>query len=128
MPRFKSTVNIFTDYREHFNDEWMNSSDLIVPVVEKWSYDKEMSIDDVDLWEVIYEASAGKAVYVAYVPYAEFYLICLGHQPDGRTPRWETHYGAGAELTVRKRMKELNYPINVRPLWVENEDLWLYQR
>lgn len=126
MPRFRSNANIFVHLNEEFDPNWMDSKELVVPATKKWTYDREMNIDDVDLWEVIYEEGGGKGVYASYLPYAEFYLICTGHIPNGRTPRWETYYGPGAEIEVRKRMKELNWPYPVNQVWVDNEDMWLH--
>lgn len=126
MPRFKSNANIFTDLQEHFDPNWMDSDTLIVPETKKWTYDREMNIEDVDLWEVIYEQGGSKAVYASYMPLAEFYLICTGLNMDGKTPRWETYYGAGAEAAVRKRMKELGFPYRLNPLWIDDDDVWLH--
>ena len=122
MPRFKSNANIFVNFEEHFDNNWMDSSNLIIPDAKQWTYDREMNIDDVDLWEVLYEEGGGKAVYASYVPFAEFYLVCTGQQMDGRTPRWETYYGPGAETNVRKRMKELGYPYHLKSVWVDDND------
>jgi hypothetical protein len=127
MPRFKSNANLFVHLDEEFNQNWINSDKLIVPATKNWTYDREMNIDDVDLWEIIYEEGGGKGVYASYSPYAEFYLICTGVISDGKTPRWETYYGPGAEEKVKNRMREFKWPYPINQVWVDDEDLWLYQ-
>ena len=127
MPRFKSNANLFVHLNEEFNPNWMNSNELVVPPTKKWTYDREMNIDDVDLWEIIYEEGGGKGVYASYSPYAEFYLICNGWVSNGTTPRMETYYGPGAEAIVRTRMQELNWPYPTNQVWVDNEDMWLHR-
>lgn len=124
MPRFKSNANLFVHLDEHFDENWLDSNQVVLPNTKKWTYDREMQIDDVDLWEVIYEEGGGKGVYASYIPYAEFYLICTGWD-DPSKPRMETYYGPGAEKTVVQRMKELKYPYPVNDVWVDNEDMWL---
>lgn len=127
MPRFKSNANLFVHLNEEFDPKWMDSNELVLPPTKKWTYDREMIIDDVDLWEIIYEEGGGKGVYASYSPYAEFYLICNGWVPDGKTPRMETYYGPGAEAIVRTRMQELNWPYPINQVWVDNEDMWLHR-
>ncbi len=73
MPFFKTTHNIINDNQEYFDDKWMDSDKLILPPKEEWTYDRELTIDDIDLWEVIYENNFG--IYGAYSPHAEFYMI-----------------------------------------------------
>ena len=124
MPRFKSNANLFVHLDEHYDENWLDAEKAHLPSTKKWTYDREMQIEDVDLWEVIYEATGGKGVYASYIPYAEYYLICTGWK-DPNNPTMETYYGPGAEYKVMHRMQELNYPYPLNNVWVDNEDLWL---
>jgi hypothetical protein len=137
MPFFKSTYNILTKYDEDevFNPNWMDSDKLVLPPNPAWDYKKEMTIEDVDIWEVIYEASNGVGLYAAWCPYAEFYLLTTGL--DLREPRYikeipywdriiETYYGKDANKKIQQRIKELNLPIPMRDYWVDEENMWLY--
>ena len=123
--RWKSTANIFLDFGEVFESKWMDSNKIETPPHPEWDYSRELQIDDVDIWEVIYEQGGGVGVYAAWCPYAEFYLV--------RTGWWnvpndiETYYGPGAQKQVQKRMKELEIPFVLNEHWVEPEDMWLYQ-
>jgi hypothetical protein len=123
--RFKSTQNIFKDLEEVFESKWMDSNKVEVPPHPEWDYSRELQLEDVDIWEVIYEQGGGVGVYAAWCPYAEFYLV--------RTGWWnvpndiETYYGKGAQKTVQKRMADLGIPYITNKIWVEPEDMYLYE-
>lgn len=144
MPIFKSTYNILTKYDEDevFDQNWMEHGELVLPPKPKWDYKREMQIEDVDIWEVLYEASLGIGVYAAWCPYAEFYLVTTGinEKNDTRyyknninpdTPyydrNWETFYGKGAQQRVFKKCQEMGIPLQVHKTWIKDEDFWLYE-
>jgi hypothetical protein len=126
MPFFKTTHNILVDNREYFDPNWMDSDKLVLPPKKEWDYQREMQIEDVDIWELIAE-NGSVGVYAAWSPYAEFYLV--------KPPWWvmekgwglETYYGKGALKQVKKRMQELGLYIPDIKHWVEPEDMWLYE-
>jgi hypothetical protein len=128
MPRFKSTQNIFgKDGGEVFDPNWMDHDTLVLPPSTPWSYDRQMQIEDVDIWEVIYEQGGAVAVFASWCPYAEFYLVRVGWYLESKNHGVETYYGAGAQQAVQDRMKELKIPITTNSYWVEPEDMWLHQ-
>jgi hypothetical protein len=142
MPFFKSTFNILSkcDEDEVFNRNWMDSDKVILPPRLDWDYKREMTIEDVDIWEVLYEASGGIGLYAAWLPYAEFYMITAGFrtetgphyfQRSGETPYWDRHietfYAKGAQSAVRKRAKELGIVFTLNDVWVDDEDMWIYR-
>lgn len=108
MPIFKSTKNIFVDHGEHFDPNWMDSDRIILPDTKPWTYDRELQIEDIDLWEVISEFGGG-GVYVAWQPYAEFYMIVL--------PQWaggvKTFYGLDCLPQVKAYLNEKGIPWSV---------------
>lgn len=138
MPAFKSTKDILkqVDRNEAFNKNWMDSNTLILPSKKTWDYKRELTVDDVDYWEVLVEETGGMGVYVAWDPYAEFYLITCGI--DYKKPPmliegkfyWErlieTYYGPGCQEKVFARAWELGLPLYKSQQWVEDEDMWLY--
>lgn len=137
MPFFKTTYNILVkqDEDELFNENWMDSDKLILPPKVDWDYSREMQIEDVDIWEVIYEATNGIGLYAAWLPYAEFYLLTTGNDYDAtryfnNVPygyrNWETYYGKNASEKVIKRCNDLKIPISIHKKWVDEEDMWLY--
>jgi hypothetical protein len=136
VPFFKTTYNILikSDEDELFNENWMDSDKLILPVNKKWDYKREMEIEDVDIWEVIYQASGGIGVYAAYDPYAEFYMITSGFTERSKEINnvlycekiIETHYGGNVQQKVQKRINDLKIPISLKKIWVDPEEMWLY--
>jgi hypothetical protein len=119
--RFRTNKNIFVDYGEYFEPHWTDSNKVEVPPNPKWDYSRELGIEDVDIWEVIWEAGGGNGVYAAWCPYAEFYMVLIRGNA-------EYYYGPLAEKKVQKRMKELNIQVFTRPKWVDPEDMWLYTK
>jgi hypothetical protein len=141
MPFFKSTYNILKkpDEDEVHNNNWFDTPFLQLPPSYPWDYKREMQIEDVDIWEVLVE-SGPQGIYASWCPYAEFYLVVTGgdyrNQWHGTLNKitynyndkfWETYYGAGAQIKVRQKAKELNLPLNNFNIWVEEEKMWLYQ-
>ena len=128
MPHFKTTYNLLTKPWEDelFDPNWMDSDHLVLPPTKNWDYQREMKVEDVDIWEVLYQASGGIGVYAAWTPYAEFYMISKGWNNNGGF-NIETHYGAGSNKEVLKRCKQLNIPLTVNKVWVDPEDMWLYE-
>jgi hypothetical protein len=118
--RFRSTYNIFTDFGEVFDPNWMNYDTVQTPPKREWDYSRELQIEDVDVWEVIWEASGGWGLYASWSPYAEFYLLNV----KGVS---ETFYGAGCQKKIMHRIKELNIPVRLNKIWVDPEDMWLHQ-
>jgi hypothetical protein len=140
MPFFKSTYNILKkqDEDEVFNKNWMDSDKLVLPPKIDWDYSRELTVEDVDIWEVLYEASGAIGIYAAWLPYAEFYLITTGF--DYRNPNrivnghsytdrlLETYYGPQAQEKVHLRAAQLGINLQKSQVWVDAEDMWLYSQ
>jgi hypothetical protein len=124
--RFKTTHNIFKDFGEHFDPNWMDSNTIITPPKTNWDYKRPMQIEDVNLWEVIYEQGGGVGVYASWDPYAEFYMIRVGWFLEAQGYGAEVYYGSGSMKKVMKRMDEMGIPYAVNKVWVEPEDMPLY--
>jgi hypothetical protein len=125
--RFKSTQNIFKDFGEVFDINWMDSDKVVYPPKYDWDYARELQVEDVDIWEVIYEQGGAVGVYAAWCPYAEFYLVRVGWQKEAQGWGAETYYGPGAQKRVQARMKELGIPFFTNKIWVAPEDMYLYE-
>ena len=129
MPFFKTTKNILTVRWEDelFDPNWMDSDSLVLPPKVDWDYSRELQIEDVDIWEVLYEQGGGLGFYAAWSPYAEFYMITLpllNVLPN----RIETYYGPLASEKVYKRAKDFNINLVKNKIWVEEEDMWLFKK
>jgi hypothetical protein len=101
MPRFKTTQNILTDNLEFFNENWSDKPFLELPPNPKWDNKRQLQVQDVDIWEVISEASGQKGIYASWCPYAEFYIIVNKGNIDS------TYYGKGSDIYAAKRCEEL---------------------
>ena len=127
MPFFKSTYNIFKTPHEDevFNHNWMDSGEIILPPTVDWDYGREMTIEDVDIWEEIYYESTGAGLYAAWCPYAEFYMI-TGHDLIRNPGRVELYYGPNAMKRAYARAKQFGWPITPTKTWVEDSEMWLH--
>lgn len=125
MPFFKTTQNILLNNGEYFDENWLDSNSLILPPSKKWDYSRELNIDDIDIWEVIWMAGGGNGIYAAWMPYAEFYLITKGNYYTGEISI-ETFYGKNAEKKIIKKMKEMNIHFSLNKRWVDEEEAWLF--
>lgn len=128
MPSFKSTYNIFKkpDEDEVFDPNWMDSDKLVLPPKADWDYQREMQIEDVDIWEVINEASGGFGVYAAWSPFAEFYLVRLGWDLEKQGMGVETYYGVNASQNCYLKAKSIGIPLELQQVWVDDDSMWLY--
>jgi hypothetical protein len=122
MPFFKTNQNIFVDNGEYFDPNWMDSNELILPKNEKWKYERELKIEDINIWECLWMAGGGHGVYAAWDPYAEFYMIVVSKQTI------ETYYGPGAQHEVYRRCHELGIPISVNKIWIDDDEMWLHEK
>jgi hypothetical protein len=127
MPFFKTTYNILTNSEEDelFHENWMDSNTLTLPPKINWDYKREMILEDVDIWEVIYQQSGGLGLYAAWSPYAEFYMITQDLFKI-KNNSLEFFYGKKASEKAYKRAVQLGMPVHINKVWVEDDDLWLY--
>jgi len=134
MNQFKTTYNILykPDEDECFNESFNDAKTSSELKIKNWDYKRPLQVDDVDLWEVIYEASGGIGIYAAYKPYAEYYLLTTGFDFKNK-PRqvnsflyyhklYETFYGRGSEEAVKNRARELGISLFESLKWVSNDD------
>jgi hypothetical protein len=133
MPLFKTTHNILvTPWEDElWNQNWMDKP--IEPPGgpedpnAQWDYKREMTIEDVDVWEILHQASGGIGVYAAWLPYAEFYMVTTGWKPNTRGDCIiKTFYGPKAQEQVKTEMMKLQIPFTENKVWVEPEQMWLY--
>lgn len=127
MPQFRSTHNIFKDPGGDtiHDDNWFDSDKPVYPPTFDWDYQRPMTIEDVAIWEMIWYASGGFALYAAWCPYAEFYMITheqIVHNPSNL----ELFYGPMAMENAYKRARELGMPLPLNKVWVDDKDMWLH--
>ena len=124
MHLYRTTDQIFNvsnGRAEYFDSNWMDSNVVVTPDTKEWDYKRELKLEDVNLWEVIYE-STYIGVYASWDPYAEFYMITSPQQ--GRII--DTFYGAGSQVKVKNKLRYYNVYLSSQKIWVEPEEMWLY--
>lgn len=119
MPFFKSNANIFKDNGEYFEQKWMDSDTPFLPPTKEWTYDRELQIDDIDLWEVIHEGDFG--IYAAWSPHAEYYMIVPFWWKMDQGYSIETFYGADAAAKVWKRANDLGIKLPILDYWMDDD-------
>lgn len=124
MPEFRTTKNIFIDRcnGSYFDRNWLDKEKPVYPPTMEWSYDRELTIDDVDLWEVCWEktgpsGSGPVGLYASWCPHAEFYLLVGPFAREGQHQNIHTWYGKGCDVEVKKFLTEkginfTTYPLN----------------
>jgi hypothetical protein len=117
--RFITTENLLKNSGEYFDPTWIKNEKFNFPEKINWDYSRELQIEDIDLWEIIYDQSSVILVLAAYQPYAEFYIIKTKNSI-------ETFYGKNSQKEMSKRAKILGIPLSYYKVWVEPEDMWLY--
>ena len=127
MPQFRSTHNIFKEPNKDnlHDDNWFDSDKPIYPPTFDWDYQRPMTIEDVAIWEMIWYASGGKALYVSWCPYAEFYMI-THEQIIHDNGNVELFYGPMAMENAYKRARQLGMDIHLNKVWVDDKDMWLH--
>ena len=138
MPFFKTTKNILQlpDQDELFDPNWMDSNSLITPPTTEWDYSRELHVEDVEVWEVLYEATGGMGVYAAWSPFAEYYMITNGFTNHYKVINGfiypsrvvETYYGPGSQREVENRAKQLGMLLGKHAVWIHPNDMWLYDQ
>ena len=145
MPQFKTTYNILkvSDENEAFESKWMDSDTVVLPPKINWDYSRDLHVEDIDYWEVLYEGSDGIGFYAAWLPYAEFFMITTGldaragpqfrdrNLKTAHIPYWdktfETFYGPSAESHAVNRAKDFEILLNPSLIWVDDSEMWLHQ-
>ena len=140
---FRETQHIFRKDKaaqEYFESAWMDYDKAVYPPTSEWSYDRELRVEDVDLWEVIMEWSDGNTVvmsdedpsatseydylgggggfsgiYAAWRPHAEFYMVKLPKSQGGVV----TFYGFGAEAKCKEYLKSKGIKHGLYPKWFD---------
>jgi hypothetical protein len=130
MPQFRTTADIFTNIarNEIYDDPSFDPERTPIPWFKEWDYKRELRLEDVDIWEVIAEASGGKGLYASHLPYAEFYLLTTGLDTavEYRKPFFETFYGANAQLKAAKAAINIGLKISFFNTWIPPHEAWLF--
>ena len=107
-----------------FNNPWKTDFSKDVRVQHRsippaWDNVNPITVEDVSFWEQIYYKAGTVGIYVAWSPYAEFYLIVYNlysHLDQGT----ETFHGTNAHNDVCVRAAQLGIKLVPTHVWVEH--------
>jgi hypothetical protein len=114
---FKSTYQIL-------NNPWkkdilnVDHNPKMVPPSNPWIQDKQITIDDVKIWEQIYYMPGNIGVYAAWDPFDDFYIIVynlFSNQSHGI----ETFSGPDAATKISKKLSNLGIDIPTKTIWIK---------
>ena len=125
--QLKTTEAIFKNLNI-FYDENLIDKNIISPKTFQWDNSREMKIEDVDLWEIVYEQGGAFGLYASWLPYAEFYMLRVGWYLESQGHGVETYYGPEARFLCYKRMKDFGINLNTNKVWVDSQDIHLYHK
>lgn len=111
---FRTTKEILSN-ESLLNDQSTVTSTQLPPRLD-WDYAKKIKLKDVELWDEIYRQPGNIGIYVAWSPYAEFYMIVYELFLE-TSYGIETFYGAGAAETVFKKAKKLGITLEVQKIY-----------
>jgi hypothetical protein len=124
MPRWKTTENILKLSKdgEFFDENWNNYDSLsqYIPPNPQWSANRLIRVEDVDLWEVIFEKGGLSGVYAAWCPYSHYFIV---------TSYWTIvaeFWGVEGERQLHQYMIDNQMPFSLNKVWVEDEDMLSY--
>jgi hypothetical protein len=125
MPRWKTTEQILNLSKdgEIFDENWMNYDSIYQYISEplKWKQNYKIKFENVDIWEVIAEISGPIGIYAAWQPYAPYFVAIKNWSID------EEFWGIKGEKMLCQYMINHGMNININKIWVEPEDMWLYE-
>ena len=75
MPRFKTKYNVFENNEELYSEAIANENGIYIPETWDWDGPSQLSVDDVIIWECLFEKTGPSGIYAAWAPYEEFYIV-----------------------------------------------------
>jgi hypothetical protein len=121
---------IFKTFSEIIDTPWQHGQELNAigsnpPDNSQWHYIREITIEDVNVWEQIYYKGGHIGIYVSWDPYAEFYMIVYNLFID--TPLGiKTFYGPNARFQIEEEAEKLGISLTKNKIWVDEINLWQY--
>jgi hypothetical protein len=108
-------MTIFKLTKEILTSDWddLPSKSMLPPLTEQWHNQREITIEDVSIWEQIYRQPGNVGIYAAYSPYTEFYTIIYElflNTPQGIV----TYNGQDASSMVYNKALEIGIDLSAR--------------
>lgn len=114
-------MTIFKTTQEIIDSSWKKNDNLYkftdLPRQNEWLGNHQPKIKDIELWEQIYREPGNTAIYAAWSPFYEFYIIC-NEVFVYQISTWEQFVGESASVKVLERAKILEIDLEVSPVWI----------
>jgi hypothetical protein len=75
MPRFKTKYNVFENNDELYSEAIAKENGIYIPETWDWENNSQIAVEDVIIWECLFEQSGLSGIYAAWAPYEEFYIV-----------------------------------------------------
>lgn len=75
MPRFKTKYNVFENNDELFSEELAKENGIYLPETWDWNEPSQIAVNDVIIWECLFEQSGLSGIYAAWAPYEDLYIV-----------------------------------------------------
>lgn len=113
---FKSTQQMLHDVWEYYEETDNIPRKKLPPA---WTEQRDITIDDVVIWECLFYEPGNVGVYVSWSPYAEFYAIvyALFSNTDVGI---KTFYGKDAYAEVLSELKKLDIELPVNTVYTNS--------
>lgn len=113
---------LFKTTQEILNNPWdcqQRETTVHLPPKILWDREKEVTIDDVELWEQIYYQPGNVGIYAAWTPFVELYIFV--YDLFAAEKRTIEVYNSSAE--VFKKAQRIGVDLSTHRIWVSEEEL-----
>ena len=99
---------MFENNDELFSEEVAKENGIYLPETWDWNEPSQIAVDDVVIWECLFERSGLSGIYAAWAPYEEFYIV------TDRRAVVKEFFGPSAKELVDKYCVANSIPVPVR--------------
>lgn len=123
-------MTIFKTFQEILDTPWEEQDadptiPRIVPDTVQWHGIRDMTIDDVEIWEQIHYQGGNVGIYAAWKPFGELYMIVYNLYAS-KESGIEIYYGPEAAAQVYEKSKILGINLAINKVWIDELNKWQY--
>jgi hypothetical protein len=120
-------MTVYRTTEEILSDPWKTQVvNTTAPDSQEYCYNwRELSIDDIAVWEEIYSQPGNLGIYAAWSPLSEYYVIIFNLFVN-REYGIEKFYGPNAKKNVVKRAAALGVQLQESNSWVDVDHMWMH--
>lgn len=117
--------NILRTTTSIFQNEWGGERDGDVvynnspPIFIDWDYSKSVTINDITIWEQIYQSPGNFGLFISWAPYIEYYVFIF-YTFNERCRKIKTFYGPDAHIEVKKILQDYGVSVDITDVYVNS--------